>query len=66
LSEGLGNTERLSANIWVRFRHFRVLTLSGASRSEQKKVVCRVFKPPLQLRLSEATSGWRAAARPTD
>jgi hypothetical protein len=29
-----------------------LLTLSGASRSAQKKVVCRVFKPP-QLRPSE-------------
>jgi hypothetical protein len=43
-----------------------LLTLSGASRSAQKKVVCRVFKPPHQLRMIEATSGWRAAARPTD
>jgi hypothetical protein len=34
-----------------------VLTLSGASRSAQKKVVCRAFKPPHQQRLIEATSG---------
>jgi hypothetical protein len=46
--------------------HRRSLIRSGASRSAQKKVVCRVFKPPHQQRLIEATSGWRAAARPND
>jgi hypothetical protein len=34
-----------------------LLTLSGASRSAQKKVVWRVFKPPHQLLLIEAKSG---------
>jgi hypothetical protein len=33
-----------------------LLTLSGASRSAQKKVVCRVFEPPHQLRLIDAKS----------
>jgi hypothetical protein len=46
--------------------HRRSLIRSGASRSAQKKVVSRVFKPPHQLRLIEATTGWRAADRPTD
>jgi len=43
-----------------------VLTLSGDSRSAQKKVVWRFFKPPHQQRLIEGKSGGRAAARSTD